>query len=83
MIFELPFRSIFLVHWIVPTFMALRFDFAATIRRFSVLGLTSNMFVNKHSDLLALGFLTGVDVRGTLRLLYMTHYVVYTITPCA
>ena len=33
-----------------------RFDFAATKQRLAVLGLTSNMFVNKHSDFLALGF---------------------------
>ena len=32
------------------------------------------MFVNKHSDFLALGFLTGVDVIGTLGLLSMTSY---------
>ena len=37
--------------------MVLRFDFAATNRRLAVLGLMSNMFVNKHSDLLALDFL--------------------------
>ena len=30
--------------------MALRLDFSATKRRFAALGLTSNMFVNKHSD---------------------------------
>ena len=41
--------------------MDLHLDFAATKRRFSVSCLTSNMFVNKHSDFLALGFLTGVD----------------------
>ena len=41
--------------------MDLRFNFAATNRRLAVLGLTSNMFVNKHSDFLALGFLTGFD----------------------
>ena len=39
-----------------------RFDFAGTKRRLAALGLTSNMFVNKHSDFLALGFLTGVDI---------------------
>ena len=39
---------------------------------FSVLGLTSNIFVNKHSDFLALGFLTGVDVIGALGLLSVT-----------
>ena len=49
--------------------MALRFEFATTIRHFSVFGLTFNIFVIKHSVLLALGFLTGVDVRGTLGLL--------------
>ena len=42
--------------------MDLRLDFAAPKRRLAVLGRTSNMFVNKHSDFLALGFLTGVDV---------------------
>ena len=41
--------------------MDFRFDFAATKRRLDVLGLTSNMFVNKHSDFLALGFLIGFD----------------------
>ena len=51
-----------------------RFDFAATNRRFAVLGLTSNMFVNKHSDFLALGFLTGVYVICTLGLLSVTPY---------
>ena len=53
--------------------MDLRFDFAATNRRFSVLGLTSNMFVNKHSDFLALGFLTGVYGICTLGLLSVNH----------
>ena len=52
--------------------MALRLDFVATKRRFSVLGLTSNMFVNKHSDFLALGFLTDDDVICTLGLLSVT-----------
>ena len=69
----------FLVHWLVPTFMALRFDFSSTIRRFDVFGLTSNIFVNKHSDFLALGFLTGVYVKGTLGLLYVTPSGVDTI----
>ena len=52
--------------------MALRFDFASTIRQFSVFGLTSNILVNKHSDFLALGVLTGVDVIVTLVLFYVT-----------
>ena len=42
--------------------------------RLAVFGLTSYMFVNKHSDFLALGFFTGVDAIGTLGLLSMTHY---------
>ena len=41
--------------------MDLRLYFAATNRRLAVVGLTSNMFVNKHSDFLALVFLTGFD----------------------
>ena len=71
----MPF-FIFLVHWLVPTIMALRFYFTSTIRRFAVFGLTSNMFANKHSYFLALGLLTGVDVIGTLRLLSVNPYVV-------
>ena len=59
--------------------MALHFDFAATIRRFAVFGFTSNMLVNKHSDFLVLGFLTGVDFIGALELLYVTPYRVDTI----
>ena len=54
--------------------MAVRFDFKATIRHFSVFRLTFNMFVNKHSDFMAPGLLTGVDVRGTLGLLSVTPY---------
>ena len=48
------------------------FGFLATKQRFSVLGFTSNMFANKHSDFLALGFLTGDDVICTLGLLSVT-----------
>ena len=54
--------------------MDLRFDSAATKRRLAVLGLTSNMFVNKHSDFLALGFLTGDDAICTLGLLSVNPY---------
>ena len=54
--------------------MATRLDFEATIRRSGVFYLTSNMLVNKYSDFLALGFLTDVDVIGTLGLLYVTTY---------
>ena len=52
----------FFPQWLLQTFMDSRFDFAATKQRLAVVGLTSNMFVNKHSDFLALGFLTGFYV---------------------
>ena len=42
--------------------MDLRLNFAATKRRLAVVGLTSNIFVNKYSDFRALGFLTSFDV---------------------
>ena len=71
----MPVSFFFLVQRLLPTFMALRLDFAATKRRFAVFGLTSNMFVNKHIYVLALGFLTGVDVIFTLGLLSVTPYV--------
>ena len=54
--------------------MALRLDFAATKRRFTVVGLTSNMFVNKHSDFLSLGFLNGDDFICTLGMLSVNPY---------
>ena len=57
--------------------MDLRFDFAVTNRHFAVVGLTSNIFVNKHSDFIALGFLTGDDVICTLGLLSVNHSGVY------
>ena len=52
--------------------MALCLDFEATTRRFSVLGLISNLFLNKHSDFLALCFLTVDYVVCTLGLLFLT-----------
>ena len=59
--------------------MALCLDFSAPTRRFSVLFLTSNMLVKRHSDFLVLGFLTGVDVIGTLVLSSVTPSGVNTI----
>ena len=71
--FKIPF-SFFLVQRLLHTFMALRLDFAATKPRFSDLGLTFNMLVNKPSDFLALGLLTGVDVIFTLIRLSVNPY---------
>ena len=57
----MPFSFCFFVQRLLHTFMDLRFNFAATKRRLATVGLTSNIFVNNHSDFLALGFLTGFD----------------------
>ena len=54
-------------------------NFAATKRRLAVVGLTSNMFVNKHIDFLALGLLTGDDAISTLGMLYVNPYGVDSI----
>ena len=70
--FIMPFCFDFFVQRLLHTFMDLRLDFAATKRRLAVLGLTSNMFVNKYSDFLALFFLTDDDVKCTLGLLSVT-----------
>ena len=70
---------VFLVQRLLHTFMVLHLDFAATKRRFDVVGLTSNMFVNKHRDFLALGFLTGDDVICTLGMLSVNPYGVDSI----
>ena len=67
--FRMLFLFCFFVQRLLPTFVDLSLDFAATKRRLAVLGLTSNLFVNIHSDFLALGFLTGVDFISTLGLL--------------
>ena len=52
--------------------MALRMDFTAAKRRFAAVGLTFNMFVNKHNDFLALVFFTGDDVICALGMLYVS-----------
>ena len=78
--FELTFSLALLFHMLLPTFMDLSLDFADPTQRFAVLFLTFNMLVNKHSDFLALGFLTGVDVIGKLGLSYVTSSGVDTIT---
>ena len=48
-------------------------------RRFAVFFLAFNMLVNKHSYLLALDFLTGVDDIGTLVISYVISSGVDTI----
>ena len=64
-----------LVQRLLPNLLDFRLDFAAKERRFAVLGLTSNMFVNNQSDLLTLGLLTGVDVIYKLGLLSVNTFV--------
>ena len=59
--------------------MALCLDFAATIRRFAVFGLTSNMLVKRRSDYLEFGFLAGFYVIGVSGLLSVTPSGVDTI----
>ena len=66
----MPFSFCFFVQRLLHTFIAFRLDFAATKRRLDVVGLTANMFVIKHSDFLAVGFLTGDDVICTLDMLH-------------
>ena len=75
----MPFYYLLLVYRLLPTVMDLSFYFAAPTRRFAVFGLTPNMLVKIHSDLLALGFLTDVVVIGTLGLLCVSSSRVYTI----
>ena len=55
------------------------FWFCSYNTKFSVFCLTSNMLVKKHRYFLALGFLTGVDVIGTLGLLSVNTSGVNTI----
>ena len=76
----MPFSFlVFFFQRLLHTSMALRLDFAATKRSFAVVGLTSNMFVNKHSDFLALCFLTGDYVIYTSGLLFVNPYGVDSI----
>ena len=70
----MPFPFHFFVQRLLPAFMDLRLNFTATKRGFAVLGITCNIFVNKHSDFLALGFLIGVYGIFTLGLLSVNHF---------
>ena len=68
-IFDFSFHFVFFSHSVVPALIDLRFDLAAMNLRIEKLFFTSNMLVKIHSDFLALGFLTGVGVMGSLGLL--------------
>ena len=68
----MPFSFFESVHRIFPTLMALRYDFSDSTRRIAVLFLTSNMLVNKHSDLLVHGFFTVVWVMRKLGMTALT-----------
>ena len=68
----MPFSFYFIGPEVITHFRGFAFEFCSHKTTFSVLGLIFNMLVNKHSDLLALGFLTGVDVIGTLGLSSVT-----------
>ena len=70
--FWMSFLFCFFVQRLLHTFMDLRLNFAATKWCLDVVGLTDNMFVNKHSDFLELGFLTGFYVIWMLVLLSLT-----------
>ena len=67
LIFEFPFR--FFPHTVVPDFITLRFDLVDPNRQIADLFFTSNMFMKRRSDFLALCFLTGVGVMGYMGLL--------------
>ena len=58
----------FNIHVVVPYLIDLRLDLAAPTRRVAVLFFTSKMLAKRHSDFLALGLLTGVDVIGDMGL---------------
>ena len=76
----MSFSFFLLVYRLLPTVMALRLDFAATIRCLAVFRLKSNMLVKRHSNFLELGFFTGVDAIGTLGLLSVTTSGVESVT---
>ena len=69
--FERPFWFGLNAHGVVPYLIYLRFDLEAPTGRVEVLFFTYNMLVKIHSDCLALGFLTGVDVMGDMGLSFV------------
>ena len=79
MIFEFHFLFCFNAHGVVPYLIALRLDLSDTTRWVEVLFFISNMLVKRHSDFLALGFLTGVYVVVDMGLLLVNPSGVETI----
>ena len=80
LIFEFHFRFGFNVHGVVPYLIALRFDLEAPTQQVAVLFFTSKMLVKRHSDFLAFGFLTGVDIMVYTGMLSVNPSVVETIS---
>ena len=82
MIFESPFCFCFNTHGVVLDLIDLIFDLAAMTRRVAVLFFKSNMLVKRHSDFIALGLLTGVDVMRDMGLLSVNNSGVETRCDC-
>ena len=70
-IFEFPVFFGFNAQGVVQYLIDLHFDLEYLNRRVAVFFFTSNMLAKRHSDLLALGFLTGVDFMGNMRISLM------------
>ena len=67
--FEFYFHIGFFFHSVVPDSIYLPFYLADLTRRIAFFFFASNMLLKRHSNFLALGFLTGVGVKGYLGLL--------------
>ena len=62
-IFEFPIRFGYNARGLVPYLIALRLDLEPPNRQLAIFLFTPNMLVKKHSDFLALGLSTGVDLK--------------------
>ena len=69
----------FNAHGVVPDLIALRCFLGDTTQQLAVIFFIPNMLVKRHRDFIALGFLTGVDVMGYMRLLLVNNSGVKTI----
>ena len=75
----LIYLSLFsIAHGVVPDLFALRLNLVAPTRQISVFFFTSNMLVKRHSDFIALGFLTSAGVMGYMGLLLINPSVIDT-----